>query len=65
MSELYDVSDAARRLKVSVSFLNKLRSQNGGGPRFLRLGRAVRYREEDLDAWAGSKAATSTSEYNS
>lgn len=62
MSELRDVSGAAQRLRVSESFLNKLRSQ-GGGPRYLRLGRAVRYRDQDLDDWAQARAATSTSEY--
>jgi excisionase family DNA binding protein len=62
VSELLTVSEAAQRLKVSVSYLNKLRVF-GGSARYLRLGRSIRYRPEDLDAWAQSKAANSTSEY--
>jgi excisionase family DNA binding protein len=62
LSDLLTVSDAAQRLKVSESFLNKLRSQ-GGSPKYLRIGRAVRYRAEDLDAWAETRSASQTSEY--
>ena len=35
---------------MSESFLAKAR-MNGDGPRYLKLGRAVRYRESDLVAW--------------
>lgn len=62
MSELLTVSEAANRLKLSESYLNKARL-TGGGPRFVRLGRAIRYRGDDLDAWVQSQAAGSTSEY--
>ncbi len=61
-SALLTVVEAARRLSLSASFLNKARI-TGGGPKYLRLGRAFRYREEDLDAWASAHAAASTSEY--
>ena len=61
-SELFTVSEAARKLKLSESYLNKCRT-NGGGPVFVRLGRAIRYREADLDAWVRGQAAASTSEY--
>ena len=33
----------------------------GGGPVFLKLGKAVRYRKEDLDAFINSRLRTSTS----
>jgi excisionase family DNA binding protein len=33
----------------------------GCGPRFVKLGRAVRYRAADLDAWIESRTRTSTS----
>lgn len=61
-SELFTVSEAARWAKVSESFLNKARL-TGGGPKFVRLGRSIRYRLEDLEAWAKAGAAGSTSEY--
>ncbi len=62
MSELYKTPGAAKRLNVSESYLNQLRVR-GGGPKFLRLGRSIRYRDEDLAAWAEAGAASSTSEY--
>jgi excisionase family DNA binding protein len=35
----------------------------GGGPRFVRVsGRCVRYRPEDLEAWAAERVRGSTSE---
>lgn len=61
-SALLTVSEAARWAQVSESFLNKARV-TGGGPTFLRLGRSIRYRVEDLQSWAVSRPAGSTSEY--
>ncbi len=58
MSELLTVSEAARWAKVSESFLNKARL-TGTGPRFIRLGRAIRYQPSDLEAWAQASAAGS------
>lgn len=46
---------AARRLGLSRSYLEKLRADDGG-PRYLKIGRAVRYRPADLDAWADRHA---------
>jgi predicted DNA-binding transcriptional regulator AlpA len=63
-SELLTVSEAARWAKVSESFLNKARLTSGDGPRFVHIGRSIRYRMEDLEAWVQSLSATSTSEYN-
>ncbi len=34
----------------------------GGGPSFVRLGRLVRYRPADLDAWVEGRIRTSTSD---
>lgn len=45
------VQQAAEHLGVSKSFLDKARIY-GGGPRFMRFGRAVVYSTEDLDEWA-------------
>ncbi len=53
---------AARYLGLAVSTLNKWRCF-GDGPKFLKLGRAVRYRREDLDAFVMSRQLGSTAEY--
>ncbi len=34
----------------------------GGGPRFVKLGRAVRYRLDDLDDWVESRVRDNTSQ---
>jgi excisionase family DNA binding protein len=55
--------EAAELLRVSKSYLDKLRVY-GGGPRFLRLGaRKIVYRKADLDAWTVERSFGSTSEY--
>jgi excisionase family DNA binding protein len=48
--------EAAAYLRSSHSTLAKRRLQ-GNGPCFVRLGRAVRYRRSDLDAWMSGSAA--------
>lgn len=53
--------EAADYLKLSTSYLAKL-AVTGGGPIMCRLGRSVRYRRRDLDAWAAAGACRSTSE---
>lgn len=60
-TKLLDTRDAAERLKLSDSYLAKLRVL-GGGPRYFKLGRRVRYDPDDLAAWAQSSARNSTSE---
>jgi predicted DNA-binding transcriptional regulator AlpA len=52
---------AARQLGVSPSFLAKARMQ-GVGPRYRKLGRAVRYAHSDLDHWLQACGRTSTAE---
>ena len=54
--ELLTVAEAARWAKVSESFLNKARL-TATGPRFLKLGRSVRYRLVDLEEWAAAGTA--------
>lgn len=53
------VQEAARRVGLSASQLNKLRC-SGGGPAFYKLGAAVVYRQADLDAWLAERRKTST-----
>ena len=52
---------AAQYLGLAVSTLNKWRC-HGGGPEFIKLGRAVRYRRDDLDAFVEARRKSSTSE---
>lgn len=53
--------EAAEATGLAVPTLNKLRVY-GGGPQFLKLGRSVRYRIEDLHAWLESRLVSNTSE---
>ena len=47
--------EAASVLRLSTRSLERLRVE-GTGPRFIRvMGRAVRYRVADLEAWIGSQ----------
>lgn len=60
-SKLENVNQAADRLGVSVSYLNKLRL-SGRGPRFIKLGSRVSYDPADLAAWLDAQKRSSTSE---
>jgi len=60
MTELHTTEQAAELLGLSKNTLNRWR-YTGDGPRFVKLGRAVRYRREDLDNWVASCGRTSTS----
>lgn len=63
--KLMTTQEAAAYVRLSPSLLNKLRL-TGGGPVFVRLaGRAIRYRQSDLDAWVAASAMASTSAYPS
>lgn len=44
------VQQASEHLGLAVSTLNKWRC-HGGGPAFIKMGRAVRYRIEDLEGF--------------
>jgi excisionase family DNA binding protein len=54
-------AEAAHLLAMSERTLEGLRVK-GGGPRFYRLGRAIRYRRRDLNAWVEARNYTSTVE---
>jgi len=53
--------DASAFLGLSRSGLAKLRL-TGGGPPFIKLGRQVRYRLGDLEAWLRGEVRSSTSD---
>ena len=60
-SRLLNVNEAAQRLGVSVSYLNKLRLTREG-PVFIKLGaRRVAYDPADLAAWLKECRRLSTS----
>ena len=52
---------AADYLGISESWLTKLRCV-GGGPKYLKLGRRVLYRDADLDEWRAQYLVSSTSD---
>jgi predicted DNA-binding transcriptional regulator AlpA len=54
-------SDAAKILNVSTSWLSKSRL-TGSGPRFVKVGRAVRYPESSLREYIKGRTRGSTSE---
>ena len=62
------VSPAALRTPEAAAYLNVQSSTleqwrwNGRGPRFSKLGRAVRYRQSDLDAFLDARVFRNTTE---
>ncbi|QQS10735.1 MAG: DNA-binding protein [Rhodospirillales bacterium] len=58
--EIVDTAGAEAIVGLSASTLEKKRC-TGGGPPFVKYGKAVRYRVADLRAWAAAHVVTSTS----
>jgi predicted DNA-binding transcriptional regulator AlpA len=58
---LLTAKEAARLLKVSLSWLAKARMR-GDGPPYVKLGRSIRYAETALIAWMKGRQRMSTSE---
>lgn len=58
--ELINEQTAAEALAVAVRTLQWWRIR-GGGPKFVKLGRAVRYRRADLMDWIDENTRRSTS----
>jgi predicted DNA-binding transcriptional regulator AlpA len=50
-------ADAARYIGMSVAFLRQARVR-ARGPAYFRIGRSVRYRVSDLDAWLSERRVT-------
>jgi predicted DNA-binding transcriptional regulator AlpA len=55
MERLLTPPEAAKLLRLSVSWLAKSRMQPGDGPPFIRIGRAIRYSEMALQEWLKSR----------
>ena len=51
-------SELARRANVSIAVIRKWRREKTG-PRFLKLGRLVRYRVRDVEVWLETHAVES------
>lgn len=60
-TDLVDERQAATRLAVSVRTLQQWRV-SGDGPRFAKIGRCVRYRAIDLEAFVVANLRAHTSE---
>jgi predicted DNA-binding transcriptional regulator AlpA len=50
-------ADAGRYIGMSVAFLRQARVR-ARGPAYVRVGRSVRYRLSDLDAWLSERRVT-------
>ena len=61
MKTLFTTIQAAELLCVSEMTLRKWRWE-GKGPKFVKIGRKVAYREEDITAYVSSMVRSSTSD---
>jgi excisionase family DNA binding protein len=61
MQPLLTQDQAADLLSLSVRTLERMRCA-GWGLRFLKAGKSVRYRLDDVEAWIASRVVASTSE---
>ena len=59
-SSLLTAKEAARRLKVSTSWMAKARMR-GDGPPYILVGRSIRYSDAALLQWLKSRQRLSTS----
>lgn len=58
-NELIDETAVARRLACEGKTLQAWRCR-GGGPAFIKVGRLVRYRPVDIEAWIESRRVANT-----
>lgn len=58
---LIDEAMVAKQLDCEVKTLQAWRCR-GVGPSFVKIGRLVRYRQSDVQAWIASRTVRSTSE---
>lgn len=48
-------------LSITTKAIQAWRTR-GGGPKFIKVGRLVRYRKSDVDAWIESRSRANTSQ---
>lgn len=58
---IFTTKEAAAYVRLGAPTLERFRI-TGDGPSYLKLGGAVRYRRDDLDAWLATRLTRSTSE---
>ena len=61
MQTLLTQREAAHLLRCSQRTLERLRV-SGAGPTYVKAGRLVRYRDQDLEKWIACRVVGSTSE---
>jgi excisionase family DNA binding protein len=61
MQPLLTQRQAAALLCLSERTLERFRT-SGAGPRFVRCGKSIRYRQSDVEAWIERRSVGSTSE---
>ncbi|MEZ5814417.1 MAG: helix-turn-helix domain-containing protein [Alphaproteobacteria bacterium] len=59
--KLLNQVQAADMLGMSISWMERKRWE-GGGPKYIKIKHAVRYRKEDLEEWINERLRSSTSE---
>jgi len=59
--DILNTREAAHYVRLGKPTLEKFRI-SGDGPRYVKLGGAVRYRRCDLEAWLAERLVRSTSE---
>ena len=60
IADILTTLEAAQYVRLGKPTLERARV-TGEGPRYAKLGGAVRYRRADLDAWLSSRIVSSTS----
>ena len=58
---MLNVHEAASYLRLSIRTLERLR-WSGLGPKYVKVGRSVRYQQSLLDEWIARRVVKSTSE---
>ena len=59
--ENFRPAQLAELLQVSQQWLDALRTY-GGGPKFMKLGRSIVYRRQDIQAWLETRTVETTAE---
>ncbi len=59
--DVMNTQEAANYLRLSIPTLGRYRLA-GTGPKYLKLGRNVRYMRTSLDAWMADRLVSSTSQ---